>query len=94
LSPIRKKRDDPNFEPLDDDSYANGETYNPEFKNGKIIFKLPKSEKDDGDGKNETKCKETKLYLTLTNKLNPYKQKQLQETARRLESTLTQVADD
>ena len=90
----KEKWDDPKFEPLDDDSYANGETYNPEFKNGKIIFKLPKSEKDDGDGKNETKCKETKLYLTLTNKLNPYKQKQLQETARRLESTLTQVADD
>ena len=89
----KEKWDDPNYEPLDDESYSDDETYNPTYKDGKIIFRLDKnSKKDDGDEKNETKCKETQLYLTLTNKMNPLKP----ETAlaeERLGSSLTQVSD-
>jgi len=89
----KEKWDDPNYEPLDDDSYSDDETYNPTYKDGKIIFRLDKnSKKDDGDEKNETKCKETKLYLTLTNKLNPLKPTSVL-VQERVGSSFAQVSD-
>lgn len=72
----KEKWDDTNYEPLDDETYSDDETYNPTFKDGKIVFRLDKNAKkddDDDEKKNQTKCKETKLFLTLTNKLNPTK---------------------
>ena len=89
----KEKWDDPTYEPLDDDSYSDDETYNPTFKNGKIIFTLDKSAKnDDANEKNETKCKDTQIYLTLTNKLNPLKPTSTLSQDR-LGSALTQVSD-
>jgi hypothetical protein len=70
----KQKFDDDKYEPLDDDTYGSDETFNPTYKNGKIIFQMDKKvKKDDDDGKNETKCKSTKIYVTLTNKINPEK---------------------
>ena len=89
----KEKWDDTNYEPLDDDTYSDDETYNPTFKDGKIVFKLDsKTKKDDDDEEDEKKCKETKLYLTLTNKLNPNKPKSTL-AQERLGSALTQVSD-
>ncbi len=89
----KEKWDDPSYEPLDDESFSDDETYNPSYKDGKIVFKLDKNAKQDDDNeKNETKCKETKLFLTLTNKLNPKKPK-LSFAQERLGSVLTQVSD-
>ncbi len=88
----KQKIDDDNYQPLDDEVYANDETFNPIFKNGKIIFQMDKKVKnDDSDSKNETKCKSTKIYITLTNKINPNKPKSL--AVSHLESALTQVSD-
>jgi len=84
----KKKIDDDDYQPLDDEVYSNDETFNPTFKNGKIVFQMDKNvKKDEGDGKNETKCKSTKIYITLTNKLNPNKPKSL--AVSHLESALT-----
>lgn len=89
----KEKWDDSNYEPLDDETYSDDETYNPRYKDGKIVFKLDsKTKKDDDDEKDENKCKETKLYLTLTNKLNPNKPKSAL-AQERLGSALTQVSD-
>ena len=64
------------YKPDYNDSYDDDETFNPKSKDGKIEFKLPKGDKhddddDDKDRKNETKCQKTKMYVTLTNLLNP-----------------------
>ncbi len=88
----KKEWDNSTYEPSDDDSYSDDETYNPTYKNGKIIFTLDKNAKKDDDDKDEKKCKETKLYLTLTNKLNPNKP-QANLSQFRLASALTQVSD-
>ena len=89
----KEKWDDTNYEPLDDETYSDDETYNPRYKDGKIVFKLDsKTKKDDDDEKDEKKCKETKLYLTLTNKLNPNKPKSAL-AQERLGSALSQVSD-
>jgi hypothetical protein len=89
----KEKWDDSNYQPLDDETYSDDETYNPTYKDGKIVFKLDsKTKKDDDDEKDENKCKETKLYLTLTNKLNPKKPKSTLAEMR-LGSALTQVSD-
>lgn len=71
----KQKFDDDKYEPLDDDTYGSDETFNPTYKNGKIVFQMDKKVKkdDDDDGKDENKCKSTKIYITLTNKLNPEK---------------------
>jgi len=46
----KEKWDDSNYEPLDDETYSDDETYNPSFKDGKIVFKLDsKTKKDDDD---------------------------------------------
>jgi hypothetical protein len=75
------------------DSYTDDETYNPTLKNGKIIFTLDKSAKnDDANEKNENKCKGTPLYLTLTNKVNPLKPNSTLSQDR-LGSALSQVSD-
>jgi hypothetical protein len=89
----KEKWDDSNYQPLDDETYSDDETYNPTYKDGKIVFKLDsKTKKDDDEEKDENKCKETKLYLTLTNKLNPKKPKSTL-AEERLGSALTQVYD-
>jgi len=89
----KEKWDDANYEPLDDETYSDDETYNPRYKDGKIVFKLDsKTKKDDDDEKDEKNCKETKLYLTLTNKLNPNKPKSAL-AQERLGSALSQVSD-
>ena len=64
------------YKPDDNDKYDDDETFNPKSNDGKIEFKLPKGDKhddddDDKDRKNETKCQKTKMYVTLTNLLNP-----------------------
>ena len=41
----KEKWDDSNYEPLDDDTYSDDETYNPIYKDGKIVFKLDKNAK-------------------------------------------------
>lgn len=89
----KNKWNDDTYQPLDDDVYSPGETFNPTFKNGKIVFKMDKNEKkdEDDDGKNETKCKETKIYMTLTNKLNPNKPKSLAQSY--FGSLLSEVSD-
>jgi hypothetical protein len=88
----KQKFDDDAYEPLDDDTYASDETFNPTYKNGKIIFQMDKKvKKDEDDGKDENKCKSTKIYVTLTNKLNPKKPKSLAET--HFASLFTEVSD-
>jgi hypothetical protein len=58
------------YSPDDDEKYDDNETFNPKSKNGKLEFWLqrrekPEEKKDDDD--DEKKCKESKIYLTLTN---------------------------
>ena len=51
----KQKFGDENYEPLDDETYASDETFNPSYKNRSIVFQMDKSvKKDEGDGKNET----------------------------------------
>jgi hypothetical protein len=70
----RKDWGNDTYVPDDDEKYDNDETYNPKAnKNGQTVFWLPRREKpnekkDDDDDK---KCKESKVYLTLTNLLSP-----------------------
>ena len=55
----KEKWDDSNYEPLDDDTFADDETYNPIYKDGKIVFKLDKNaKKDDDDEKDLAKTGE------------------------------------
>ena len=90
----KQKWDDDNYEPDLNDFYNDDETSNPKAKNGKIEYKMPKGDKHDDDDKNETKCQKTKMYITLTNLLNPTRTKVT--TSRMLEgpSLLTDAVSD
>jgi hypothetical protein len=59
----------------DDEKYDDNETFNPKSKNGKLEFWLQRrekpDEKKDDDDDDKKKCKESKIYLTLTNLLSP-----------------------
>jgi hypothetical protein len=66
----KKEWSNSNYSPDDKDQFTNDEISNPSNKNGKIEFHMKKKEKKD---KNETDCQKTKMYVTLTNLLNPYK---------------------
>ena len=70
----RKDWGNDTYDPDSDEKYDDNETFNPKPKNGKLEFWLqrrekPKEKKDDDDDK--VKCKESKIYMTLTNLLNP-----------------------
>lgn len=91
------------YDPADDETYTSEEIQISKVKDGKVSYKLPKDDKDDKeDPKNETSCKMTKFYLTLTNLLDPAKpaQSSLLETPRMLQSapgsiaTLSAVAEE
>ena len=72
----RKDWGNDTYSPDDDEKYDDNETFNPKSKNGKLEFWLqrrekPEENKDDDDDDDKNKCKESKIYLTLTNLLNP-----------------------
>ena len=70
------------YEPSNGEVYEPDETANPKAKNGKIEYKFPqKLKKDEGKDGNETKCQKAKMYVTLTNLLNPLKNVTLFEEA-------------
>lgn len=87
----KQKWDDDNYEPSNDDIYADDETSNPKPKDGQIKYKMPKGDKKDDDDKNETKCQKTKLYITLTNLLNP--ERKMVSTSRMLEGAPLLLTD-
>lgn len=91
----RKDWGNDTYEPSDDDKYDDDETYNPKPNSkGQLEFWLKAREKK--EDKNETddkKCKETKLWLTLTNLLNPMRsQLDMAEVGRRGPGKLVQVS--
>jgi hypothetical protein len=61
------------FEPSDDDQFSDDETYNPQPNSkGLLEFWLKaKEKKEDKNEKDDNKCKETKIWVTLTNLLSP-----------------------
>lgn len=65
----RKEWKNDTYKPDDGDKYDDDETYNPKRKDdGRIEFKMKNKEKKD---RSDTDCEKVKLYLTLTNLLNP-----------------------
>ena len=78
----KKKWDNDTYKPDDDDKYDDDEHDHPKEKkehddhDHKIEYHMPKNDKHD-KGNNETECQKTKLYMTLTNLLDPKRPKQL-----------------
>jgi hypothetical protein len=71
----RKDWDNDTYVPTDDDTYSDDETYNP-TPNSKVFLEFWLKAKEKKENKNETddkKCKETKIWVTLTNLLDPYR---------------------
>lgn len=67
----KKEWSNDTYEPDDKSNFDDDEISNPRSNNnGKIEYHMKKKEKKD---KNETECQKTKMYVTLTNLLNPYK---------------------
>jgi hypothetical protein len=65
----KKHWDNDTYEPSDDDQYDSDESdHIKKDKNGKLVYQMPKGEKKDKDDKD---CQRTKMYITLTNLLNP-----------------------
>ena len=77
----RKEWGNDTYDPKNDDKYDDNETFNPKPRNGVTTFWLqrrekPSEKKDDHDDDKENECKEAKIYMTLTNLLNPNRPKQ------------------
>jgi hypothetical protein len=67
----KKKWDNDTAKPDENDTYDDDERDHPhKDKHGKIEYYMPEKSKHDH---NDTDCQKTKLYLTLTNLLNPNK---------------------
>lgn len=75
----RKDWGNDTYEPDDDEKYDDNETFNPKPNSeGKLEFWLPRREKpDEKKDDDDKKCKESKIYLTLTNLLNPNRPKSM-----------------
>ncbi len=67
------------------DRHDKDEAWNPKSEHGRpAVFHMPKKHKS--DGKNETQCKNTQVFITLTNILEPNTPKYL--TSRLLDSSI------
>lgn len=87
----KKHWDNDTYKPDDDDEYDDDERDHPhKDKHGKIEYYMPKKDKHDH---NDTECEKTKLYLTLTNLLNPNKPA-LESTPRMLQVSASDDGDE
>jgi hypothetical protein len=80
----KKEWSNDNYEPADKDKFDDDEISNPRSNGGKIEYHMKKKDKKDT---NDTACQKTKMYVTLTNLLNPYKP--VQEPVRAVPRLLT-----